>query len=80
MALIGLWQYAHWLEVDLPRSTYALVFSATLALYNFDRLIEQNSGEQTTDSRKFWLNKHKSMLWTVTMLAMIIAVLNLMGG
>jgi len=69
LATASLWQAALLLEADPPAHLFALVFFATLAHYNLDRLLEYQHFANSKQLRLQWLGQRKKALLIFTLLS-----------
>lgn len=73
LATAALWQSSLLLEAALPWSLIGLVFFATLAHYNLDRLLEYRHFASNKQARLQWLGQRKKALVVFTLLAVLAA-------
>lgn len=73
LATAALWQSSLLLEAALPWSLIGLVFFATLAHYNLDRLLEYRHFASSKQARLQWLGQRKKALLLFTLVAALAA-------
>ena len=71
LAIAALWQSSLLLETTLPWPLIGLVFFATLAHYNLDRLLEYQHFSASTQTRLQWLGQRNKALVVFTLLAVL---------